>query len=284
MSTLNCKIIGLLAFTCSALAAYGQAPFPATEEEVSAKEQIASEDESVAPQAESLAVSPQMGSRFELKAHPEGEELDASIHATLAENEARIDVVGAFKIGEPPLYYHLEFDLKAKTYKAFKKEVPSAWSAGQTGEPAMGYPAAAIAPGTWYAEVKLITEDPPQIDLATTKNYVLWTIYSSGAMTINNAYGTCSAYNGTGQPYPIDTHWYISSCTRNFSSPWAQQVNGYYYNYDWGWDSQITTAAHMLKIQPHNNATFTYWNSYSHAGEDYWLLQADLFVNGVQQY
>jgi hypothetical protein len=233
---------------------------------------------------ESLDETPQVGRQFELKADPQGEKLDASIRATVEQEHIRIDWVGTFRIGDPPLYYHLEIDFKAKTYKATKKEVPSDWLEGQGRKNGSDYPTAAVVPGSWYAEAILITEDPPQIDLATTKNYVAWTTYSNGSMTINSAYGTCTGYNGTGQPYPTDTHWYYSSCTRGFSVPWAQQVNGSYYNWDWGWDDKATTAAHMLKIQPNNNATFSYWNSYSHAGEDYWLLQADLFVNGVQKY
>jgi hypothetical protein len=284
MSKLGFKIIGLLILTSSALGACGTGTSTSTVEEATTREQLASEDGASDIQEESLGVSPQVGNQFELNAHPDGEALDASIYATQGENGSRIDVVGTFRMGKPPLYYHLEFDLKSKTYKALRKDIPSAWLRGQSSANDEGYAPAAIVPGTFYAEAILISEDPPQIDLATTRNYVLWTTYASGAMAINSAYGSCTGYNGTGRPYPTDTHWYPSSCTRGIGSPWAQQINGGYYNYDWGWDTDITTAAHMTKIQPNNNASFTYWNAYSHAGETYWLLQADLFVNGVQQY
>jgi len=233
---------------------------------------------------ESVDAAPQVGRQFELRADPQGEELDASIRATIEQGNTRIEWAGTFRIGDPPLYYHLEIDFKAKTYKATRKEVPSDWLKGQSGKSGSGGTMAAIAPGSWYAEVNLITEDPLQIDLATTKNYVFWTTYSDGSMLIRNAYGTCTSYDGTGQSPPVDTHWYIQSCTGYYSTPWAQQVNSSYYNWDWGYDDRATTTAHMLKIQPHNNASFWYWNSYSHAGEDNWVLQADLFVNGVQQY
>lgn len=235
-------------------------------------------------EAESLDEVPQVGSRFELRSHPQSEKLDVSIHATIEENGSHIDTVGTFRIGDPALYYHLEIDLKARSYKATRREIPSGWLKVPSRKSGANSTTLAITPGSWYAEAKLITEDPPQIDLATTTNYVSWTVAADGSMTINSANGTCLPYDGTGQPYPTDTHWFISSCTRSITSPWAQQVDGSYYNWDWGWDDEVTVAAHALKIQPNNDASFTYWNGYSHQGEDNWLLQADLFVNGVQQY
>lgn len=233
---------------------------------------------------ESLEGLPQKGSRFELKANPQSEQLNASLHAAIEEDGARIETRGIFRVGDSPLYYHIEIDLKTRTYKATKKEVPSEWLKGQPGRKVSDYTPNAISPGYWYAEGKIITEDPPQIDLATTLNYVLWYVYTDGSIGINNVAGNCTPYNGTGQPYPVDTHWYVNSCTASYYNPWAQQINGSYYNWDWGWDDKATTTAHSLGIQPNNDGSFYYWDSYSHAGEDSYLLQVDLFLNGYQVY
>jgi len=227
-----------------------------------------------------------VGSQFQLRAHPQSENLDASLQATVEEDGYRIDVAGTYRIGDPAKYYHLDINLKSRMYKATKKAIPSEWAA-QQGKRLDTYAAAsAIAPGTWYVELKLITEDPPQIDLATTVNYLRWSVSSTGAITILEGRRGCTAYDGTGQPYPVDTHWYTSTCTSSFvgSYPSTHRVDASYYNWDWGYDSQSTTASHVLTAQPNNNGTGNYNYSYSHAGEDSYLLQADYYVNGTQQF
>lgn len=243
--------------------------------------------EPIHPGSESLERVPSEGSRFELKAHPRGERIAGSVYASVKKDGTHIETMGTFRIGDPPLYYHFEIDLKTKTYTATKKEVPSEWLKGQQGRKGPDSTTTAISPGHWYVEARLITEDIPQIDLATTVNYVSWYVYSNGSMAISNAYGSCTPYNGTGQPYPVDTHWYVQtgSCQRYSNySPWAQRVTGGYYNWDWGYDDRATTAYHEVILQPNNNATFSYWSDYIHEGEDSYALQADLFLNGYQEY
>lgn len=145
------------------------------------------------------------------------------------------------------------------------------------------YGTSSIAPGIYSAQVRVVTRDPwpLQYELASTTNYLNWTVYSNG--TVNwNGY----SYNfWAANPSPANTHWYVTWSSE--SNPWYSdgntQVNtaceAEYHNWDFPPGDLSTHAWHYVSIRGQNNAYFTYWAYWDHWGWASGLLSGTVYVN-----
>lgn len=127
--------------------------------------------------------------------------------------------------------------------------------------------------GNWNVDVRSM--DLVLISLTKTVVQVGW--WQAGAMTCNskgNGYGSCWAANPT--PQPLNTHWYVSTCTTLGGGPsggsgTTTQV-GNYYNYDFGDDSKITTVSSRATIS-YDSEGYVSWDwYYADSGESSGLI------------
>lgn len=216
------------------------------------------------------------GVTTKLKPHAEGVLFPGTISAVQKQDSVTINIEGSGQSGVTSSY-HFEIDLQTKTYKAKQRsilEIPATSRAGQTTVTPLG------VPQTWTAEVILTTEDPPQADLATTTNYMVWNVDGTQVTRLSSpSYTNCWANPLT----LLYTTWTTTRCAQTNSAT-TQEIAGEYINWDWIFDTLSTKVKHWSKIQglATSNGTFSYWTSYDHSGESWAILQIDLFVNGIQ--
>lgn len=128
----------------------------------------------------------------------------------------------------------------------------------------------------------MATKDPVGIELAKTMNYLAWT-GSSGYVTYNDFRYMYWANPDTGL-----SHWYIDSPNCSKVNPYynsshntvTSMVTGQYYNWDFGYDNQVTYTKHWIAIDGYGS-TYGYRFNAAHWGELYGLLSYDVYVNGV---
>jgi len=139
----------------------------------------------------------------------------------------------------------------------------------------------AITPGYYTARVRVQTKDPAFIVLTETMTRVSWTVSSSGTVTgAQPSSDSCWAAN----PSSLNTHWYVSYCLNGALYVSAGRVcndnQGEYYNYDFGFDSDITTASQYVYACGRNDATYDYNWSHNDGGEGAILIYGSVVLGG----
>lgn len=124
----------------------------------------------------------------------------------------------------------------------------------------------------YCARVRVRTEDPVFVDLTETMTRLSWTISSTGTLSSTYAADSCWAAN----PSSLGTHWYTNYCTYGGLYTSAGRLcnanTGDYYNYDFGFDDQITTANQYVYVCGRNNATYDYNWTHNDGGEGALLI------------
>lgn len=185
-----------------------------------------------------------------------------------------IETKGTKKAGTPELIFDIFINLEEGTYKTELLREKTEFNISSDEY----YNIETSASGTYTAEVRVVTRDLPLIELASTANFLRWTINQNGTVNWNSYNYDWSTYSGI-------TNWYVDWSTS--LSPWYENnqtaVNtsniGRYINWDW-WEPNIATyTQHSVRIRGQNDANFTYWVNWDHWGEHYLLLHGRVFVN-----
>lgn len=207
---------------------------------------------------------------------------------------------GHFQFGDSPISYHIKVDRTKGTYELTDRPAPKGQSPkvtlhgkasrngilASTDVTAAGYGTSGSGGlAGQSADVILITQDPPQIDLARTEDHMQWNVDNYGISEWWSSWA-CIPHWGDGYPYPTDTHWYNDTCS--MMDPYLDSQGilqndlwATYHNYDWADDSLITNAEHSILI--HADYGGFDWDFYhTVSGESDYLLDADFWVNGVQ--
>ena len=125
----------------------------------------------------------------------------------------------------------------------------------------------AIMPGTWSGRVRVQTKDPVFVVLTETMSRLTWTVSAGGAVAWQSYSDSCWAAN----PSSLGTHWYVSSCA--YGGPYTSSGRvcndntGNYYNYDFGFDDDITTASQYVYLCGRNDAMYDYNFTHNDGGE-----------------
>jgi hypothetical protein len=79
-------------------------------------------------------------------------------------------------------------------------------------------------------------------------------------------------------PSDLGTNWYTAGCydMGDGHGTWSDrygkaQTTGIYYNYDFGWDSEVTWVQHDVAVAVDGNSTYAY-QGWEAGGEFYWGL------------
>jgi hypothetical protein len=137
----------------------------------------------------------------------------------------------------------------------------------------------AITPGNYTARVRVQTKDPVFIVLTETMTRLSWTVSSTGTVTgVQPSSDSCWAAN----PSSLGTHWFVSYCLNGALYTSAGRVcndnRGDYYNYDFGFDDQITTASQYVYICGRNDAIYDYNWSHNDGGESALLIYGSVVL------
>jgi hypothetical protein len=189
---------------------------------------------------------------------------------------------GSVRVDAPPQGFDFEVDLARGTYvtrRVDQQEIEerdrqrgSVEKNGQEG-PLGGPVIEAITPGSWSGRVRVQTKDPAFILLAETMTRLTWSVATSGTVTWQSYSDSCWAAN----PSSLGTHWFVSYCLSG--APWyasttrvCNENRGDYYNYDFAFDDQITTASQYAWLCGRNDAIFDYNWTYNDGGEGSLLI------------
>jgi hypothetical protein len=122
--------------------------------------------------------------------------------------------------------------------------------------------------GNWSVQV----ESRDLIAISLTKTTVTGSWWQAGVRDCSPrtlGSGSCWAANPT--PQPLDTHWYVSACTRlgggqSYGNGNTTQ-SGNYYNYDFWVDSKITQVSSWANLVYDADGNVTYSWFYADSGE-----------------
>lgn len=130
-----------------------------------------------------LASKGDSGAPVVKKLQPEADSvtLPGELIATEVAGETTISMHGQHKFGTTA-YYRIQVDVKKGTYKASHRDIPSNWGVKKKDKPKKADGEDLSALGTYSAEIILITEDLPQLDLATTTNYMSWNVVGTSVV------------------------------------------------------------------------------------------------------
>jgi hypothetical protein len=132
----------------------------------------------------------------------------------------------------------------------------------------------------YSAEINILTEDPPNLDLAKTYAWISWSKSSTGTIVAGNKKLTTWSAN----PSPLGTHWYTYAAYFNPTSyddlnrTMRQSFNVSYYNYDFGSKDKATWVYHNASIEAYANGGFYYYIEYSHTGDFSYFLDTTVSV------
>ncbi|CAG0959791.1 hypothetical protein METP2_00715 [Methanosarcinales archaeon] len=228
----------------------------------------------------------------QLKPEAGSEVILDSLQATKwSDGSVKISGSGEKQVGAPAQYFHWEVNISKGTYKTTKLAVadlrettPIITNVEINNGKSKSIPdeSAAMTTGQHSATVLVVTDDPPGEDLAKTTHQLTWTINTDGTVDFNWRTSGCWAAN----PSSLDTHWFVDSCnflgSVTYSSgrtSLSSEVNSKFHNYDWGFDSWVTYAEHWSKIQGRNDSWYDYWWDTTHSGEDWFLLDGDVYAS-----
>ncbi|MFF2878137.1 hypothetical protein ACFVR2_17630 [Gottfriedia sp. NPDC057991] len=131
------------------------------------------------------------------------------------------------------------------------------------------------------ASVKVLTEDPININCNYTKQTLSWKDYGT---TIGFSSRSLSYW--AGDPTAGLTHWYTSYAyfdgspyLYNSSKNLRSTAVAAYYNWDFPSANKRTDVAHNITITANNNATYNYSLKMVRTGEHYNLLHFDIYTN-----
>lgn len=197
----------------------------------------------------------------------------------LSDGSVTLSGKGTARAGDPLQGFDFEVDLVHGTYTTRRLDAAEIEERdrlqGRESPPATK----AITPGTYTARARVQTKDPAFIVLAETMTRLTWTVSSGGAVTgIQPSSDSCWAAN----PSSLGTHWFVSYCANgalyNSAGRVCNDNTGNYYNYDFGFDSQITTASHYVYVCGRNDAVYDYNWSYNDGGEDAILIYGSIVL------
>lgn len=134
---------------------------------------------------------------------------------------------------------------------------------------------------SYKGSVKVLTEDPINVDCNYTKQTLQWKDYGT---TIGYTSRSLSAW--AGNPTAAGTHWYKSYAYYD-GSPYLyngrrnlkSSVAAAYYNWDFPSSSKRTDVSHYITITANNNATYNYSVKTTRTGEHYNLLKFTVYTN-----
>ncbi|HKI00950.1 MAG TPA: hypothetical protein VKK31_03120 [Thermoanaerobaculia bacterium] len=106
-----------------------------------------------------------------------------------------------------------------------------------------------------------------------------WTVSSGGTVTgAQPSSDSCWAAN----PSSLGTHWFVSYCLNGAlyvsSGRVCNDNRGDYYNYDFGFGSQITTASQYVYACGRNDALYDYNWSHNDGGEGAILIYGSVVL------
>lgn len=223
---------------------------------------------------------------YELKPDKENEVNLKKVELVVGEDSISVRVRGYKEFGSDVIAYNLKVDKENKTYKAKKikgKEleedlnklgVDSSEKSKNNEETTL-----TTSTSTYMGRVAVLTEDPPDWELARTKHGLYWT---SDGTTVSyyNRELDCWAAN----PSPIDTHWYVSSCkytdlkTIDGGRTIVSSASSSYYNYDFMDDSLRTDVTHEISIHGYKSGSFDYYWDFTESGESSSFLDTNAYI------
>lgn len=205
-----------------------------------------------------------------LRPHPMAEVVIPEFHAIyLEDGSITLNGQGVVDVGTPSQGYRFEVDLVRGTYMTHHLSVGE--SDGATFNDSAEGRVSATEPytvGTYRAELKVETADFIGIVLTQTSSSVEWDVDSTGRVFWRAGYDVCWANPET----PAFTTWYRERC--EYGDAWysnntiCNNMEGWYINWDYGYDSQSTTAHDYVVLCGRNDGAINYNWSHSDAGED----------------
>lgn len=197
----------------------------------------------------------------------------------LSDGSVTLTGQGTARVNAPPQGFDFEVDLTRGTYvtrhldqREIEKRGLQDPAREERGKSRLDPAIEAITPGTWSGRVRVLTEDPVFIDLTETMTRLTWTVSSTGAVAWQSYSDSCWAAN----PSSLGTHWYVSSCA--YGGPYTSSGricnnnSGSYYNYDFGFDEDITTASQTVYLCGRNDAMYDYNFTHNDGGEGALLI------------
>ncbi len=136
--------------------------------------------------------------------------------------------------------------------------------------------------GLHSAAVTIDSEDPVYWSLARTTQNLSWNVWSDGTV----GYSSRSKSSWDGQPTQGGTYWYLD--WNNFQgNPWynanytmvGSDLSSQHHNWDFGLDNWATYAGHNISIYGLATGGYDFNATYSHWGEDYFLLSAQIWMS-----
>lgn len=198
----------------------------------------------------------------------------------LSDGSVTVTGKGRARVDAPPQGFDFEIDLARGTYttrRIDQREIEERDRQREAlqktrGEEPLGPAIEAITPGTWSGRVRAQTKDPAFIVLTETMTRLTWTVSAGGAVAWQSYNDSCWAAN----PSSLNTHWYVSSCA--YGGPYSSSGricndnSGGYYNYDFAFDEDITTANQYVYLCGRNDATYDYNFTHNDGGEGALLI------------
>lgn len=208
----------------------------------------------------------------------------------LSDGSVTLSGKGTARADAPPQGFDFEVDLTRGTYTTRRLDPPEieerdrlqgrqGQQTDPSGEDRLKPAIKAITPGTYTGRVRVQTKDPVFVILTETMTQLTWTVSSSGTVTgAQPSSDSCWAAN----PSSLGTHWFVSYCANGALYTSAGRVcndnQGSYYNYDFGFDSDITTASQYVYVCGRNDAFYDYNWSHNDSGEGYLLIYGSVVV------
>jgi hypothetical protein len=222
-----------------------------------------------------------------LQPQPESEVIVPELKALfLSDGSVTVSGKGTAQADAPPQGFDFEIDLARGTYTTRRLDqqeieerdrIEGRSAAEGTQEPSTK----AITPGSYTARLRVQTKDPAFIVLTETMTRLSWTVSSTGTVTgVQPSSDSCWAAN----PSSLGTHWFVSYCLNGALYTSAGRVcndnRGDYYNYDFGFDDQITTASQYVYACGRNDAIYDYNWSHNDGGESAILIYGSVVLGG----
>jgi hypothetical protein len=130
---------------------------------------------------------------------------------------------------------------------------------------------ATVVPGEYAQYAAILTEDPLNMDLLQTTQWLHW--YGMGWNQGFRSVWTWAAF-----PSAFGTYWYVGGTNdfpiTNGSTYCTSRWWAWYYNYDFGQDNLRTTVTHDLYIYGYWSGGFTIQGYTQRTGEGYGLLHS----------
>lgn len=195
---------------------------------------------------------------------------------------------GTYRPGQPPIHVRFTVDPEKGTYKTeslpIGKELASLISSSHA--PRRNILTLAATRLDHQATMRIVTEDPIQLNLAVTTNILKWYNYS-GQSTVywsGSDPSSCWANPDT----PAGTSWGVQYCRKpspSYNSSHTEvikYIDAQYYNWDFGSNNLATYAWHWSELRGLAGGRFGFDWETKYSGEGSSLLYTDVFLNGNQ--